>query len=1121
MNKSPNHELFGELLSKNTQPDTALTLNRLDLYNWGPFGGRHEAVIDAQGTAIIGPTGSGKTTLVDALMTLITDRPRYNLASTGGHESDRDLLSYIRGVSGAGNNSGSNDHIARPEKTVTGISALFNNGDRSVHIGAIFWIDSASSAVSDLKRLWFFTEREDQKLDHWLEVHHEGGARALKQLGRETSGLKIHDNKKSFLAQLRRYFEVGENAFTLLNRAAGLKQLNSVDEIFRELVLDDKSAFDRASEVANEFNDLSAIRAELETARTQQQSLTPIHKTQKKHQELLNQLSLTEQIIKLLPVWFAQIGHRLWGEREQILSAEVQKLSTTIETLDEESSRMDSQANTLKEIYLAAGGSAIEQLRGQISTQQQLVNVRRKDAEDYQKLTRSLTLPDTLNRQTLQDNQKQAIEQNASLAAQQEGQEQALLQISHQKVEAENKQADLNQELNTIRKRPGSNIPGKFQDFRADLASALTMDEQQLPFVAELVEVKPADAQWRGAIERAIGSHRLRVLVPASHMKQALHWINQRHNKLHVRLLEVNQHSEAADFMNDGFTRKLTFKTHPYREPLKVFLAGIDRHCVDSPQTLQATPHAMTAQGLMSGVKGRFEKQDQKRLDQDWMTGFDNQDRIALLETSLKEIGQTCQQQARDYQQAKAAEESIRHQIQLLEQLVQLQFETIDLPGAQTTLNQLQDRLAQLTAPDSSAAKAKKDFEEVQEALKAINRQINQTREKRGEVEGQRKNSEHNKDIAFSLTGKGLSDEQLALAAKNLPDLELEKLEQLERIKDEENRQLQTTIATLTHKRSDLEKQLVRMMELAQKVDNGALAEAGTDIQDIPVYLNRLNVLTSEALPEKLNRFLAYLNQSSDQGVTQLLRGVDDEVTIIEERINDLNSTLQRVDFQPGRYLQLRPQRVQHESLRTLQTAQRHLRSAALKTDQDQGESHFRALANVVQILRDASENKRTVGARALLDPRYRLQFAVEVLDRESHEVIERRTGSQGGSGGEKEIIASYILTASLSYALCPDGETRPLFGTIVLDEAFSKSSQAVAGRIIAALQEFGLHPLFVTPNKEMQLLRAHTRSAILVHRKQMQANLTSLSWETLEEQAYKKIKTLMTGRQTGQTNQS
>ena len=69
-----------------------------------------------------------------------------------------------------------------------------------------------------------------------------------------------------------------------------------------------------------------------------------------------------------------------------------------------------------------------------------------------------------------------------------------------------------------------------------------------------------------------------------------------------------------------------------------------------------------------------------------------------------------------------------------------------------------------------------------------------------------------------------------------------------------------------------------------------------------------------------------------------------------------------------------------------------------------------------------------------------------------------------------------------------------------MLDEAFSKSSQAVAGRIIEALREFGLHALFVTPNKEMRLLRNHTRSAVVVHRRGKQASLTSISWEELDQ---------------------
>jgi len=128
------------------------------------------------------------------------------------------------------------------------------------------------------------------------------------------------------------------------------------------------------------------------------------------------------------------------------------------------------------------------------------------------------------------------------------------------------------------------------------------------------------------------------------------------------------------------------------------------------------------------------------------------------------------------------------------------------------------------------------------------------------------------------------------------------------------------------------------------------------------------------------------------------------------------------------------------------------------------------------------------------------LQFFVVETHRETGQSHGRRTGSQTGSGGEKEMMASYILTASLSYALCPIGAAHPRYATIVLDEAFSKSSQAAASRIIQALRAFGLHPLFVTPNKEMTLLKNHTNSIILVHKTDKRATLTCLPWEKLDE---------------------
>ncbi|MEN1933814.1 hypothetical protein P4909_23680 [Escherichia coli] len=86
---------------------------------------------------LLAQPGAEKTTLVDALMTLLCANPRYNLASTGGHESDRDLISYVRGVSGLGDGGEGQSHIARPSKTVTGIAATLEREGKQVRLGGV------------------------------------------------------------------------------------------------------------------------------------------------------------------------------------------------------------------------------------------------------------------------------------------------------------------------------------------------------------------------------------------------------------------------------------------------------------------------------------------------------------------------------------------------------------------------------------------------------------------------------------------------------------------------------------------------------------------------------------------------------------------------------------------------------------------------------------------------------------------------------------------------------------------------------------------------------------------------------------------------------------------------
>jgi uncharacterized protein YPO0396 len=1075
-------------------------LAHLDVYDWGAFGGRHSAQIDLEGTAIIGPTGSGKTTLVDALMTLLVANPRYNLASTGGHESDRDLVSYVRGVSGAGNDSDANEHIARPGPVVAAIAARFNNDDAILRIGGMFWFDGTSSAPTDLKRRWLFCQGDTPSLDDWLETHRGGGARALKELERSCPGLKVYDTKQAFLSRLRNHFEVGENAFALLNRAAGLKQLNSIDTVFRELVLDDRSAFDSARAVADEFDTLSGIRQELEIAKKQRESLFPIAAGWSDLQKQRSELGQLVVLKAILPVWFAQEAAKRWRARMSDFDLHIESLKNNETEMAARIDRAVRDGNDAHAVYIAAGGGDIERLRGQIDTQTTLVASRERAAREYRTRADALGMDTTLSVATVQANQQAVATMRPAHEARFQELQKLAWATGSTRSDLEDRHAKAAQALDEVRKRPRSNVPLAQQNFRSDLAAHLGLREEDVPFVAELIEVQADARAWRGAIERAIGGERLRLLVRPDHTESALAWINERDNKLHVRVHEADPAGATAQFFEDGFTRKLNFNTHPLREPLKRLLAGIDRHCVADVAAMRNTPHAMTIEGLMSGRRKFFDKDDQTPLGRGWMTGFDNRDQIAELEMALEQLHQDLVRARKQQQEAEMQAESIRKSLGLLDAVANTVFEDVDLPGAQAQLDYLSGELTRLTSPRSDAALAEQRWKQARDAVAALRDEDVKIKTDIKDLDRQISDAGGKLERLNMRIGAGLDGHSETLAATHFPhtdDMAVDELEDAERRLGAE---LQTKIDTTNDRCGKIEKRLIADMKDAKQLDTGALVDTGSELQDIQDYVERLRVLEREALPEKLSRFLNYLNQSSDQGVTQLLSEIDSEVSVIEERIADLNTTLERVDFQPGRYLRLDPQRVEHESLRTLRQARAHLRSAQLKDDL--GESHYRALADLVGLLRDAVERSKTLGALALLDPRYRLQFAVLVIERDSGKIIEKRTSSHGGSGGEKEIIASYVLTASLSYALCPPGSQRPLFGTIVLDEAFSKSSKAVAGRIIRALAEFGLHPLFVTPNKELRLLREHTRSAIVIHRKGMQATMTSLSWEALEAHA-------------------
>ena len=74
-------------------------LQRLEVYNWGTFTGRVWTLrLDGKNALLTGDIGSGKSTLVDAITTLLVpaQKTAYNKAA-GADSRERSLRSYVLG----------------------------------------------------------------------------------------------------------------------------------------------------------------------------------------------------------------------------------------------------------------------------------------------------------------------------------------------------------------------------------------------------------------------------------------------------------------------------------------------------------------------------------------------------------------------------------------------------------------------------------------------------------------------------------------------------------------------------------------------------------------------------------------------------------------------------------------------------------------------------------------------------------------------------------------------------------------------------------------------------------------------------------------------------------------
>ena len=302
-------------------------------------------------------------------------------------------------------------------------------------------------------------------------------------------------------------------------------------------MLDDHSAFDDAQKVVDGFAELASIHADLELANAQWVSLLPLRELATREQQQAQHLAHLQALQQQLPHWFAAQGVQWWGQRMRTVAGTDGAARCTVASRAAACGyRTKARAGLAWPLPASRWRQHRRAARERDHARKELARIEGHLAQ-YQTLVRNLGLGENASANDLPTTRPSPGGDGADRRSQAELQasaEHAIAQ-AHNATPACANPGRIRRRAPAPWLQPADGVPALSR--RAG-RTTWALPETDLPFAAELVEVRQAEQVWRGAIERALGSHRLRILVPR---QCTPHCGGEPAAQpvLHVRLLEV------------------------------------------------------------------------------------------------------------------------------------------------------------------------------------------------------------------------------------------------------------------------------------------------------------------------------------------------------------------------------------------------------------------------------------------------------------------------------------------------------------------------------------------------------------------------------------------------------
>ncbi|MEO7374373.1 MAG: SbcC/MukB-like Walker B domain-containing protein, partial [Terrimesophilobacter sp.] len=272
-----------------------------------------------------------------------------------------------------------------------------------------------------------------------------------------------------------------------------------------------------------------------------------------------------------------------------------------------------------------------------------------------------------------------------------------------------------------------------------------------------------------------------------------------------------------------------------------------------------------------------------------------------------------------------------------------------------------------------------------------------------------------------------------------------------------------------------------------------AAADLTASIEDRAGYRELRATIEARGLPEHEQRFLKLLREKSRELIGHLLSDIRDAPKLVKDRIEPVNASLGRSEFDRDRFLRIKVKEHRTPEVNQFMADLRTVVDGSWNDDDlAAAEARFAVLEGVMRRL--ASSDYADVGWRQrCLDTREHVTFQAQEVDRAGR-VTSVHDSSAGLSGGQRQKLVIFCLAAALRYQLAPDEEAMPTFATIILDEAFDKADSAYTRMAMDVFVAFGFHMILATPQKLLSTIEPYVDAVTSItnetHRKSRIANV-------------------------------